>query len=327
MAKYGKNFGAGLLFAGGITAIIALTAGRLSDVSLIGQTVPFAYPWRLTEPSESAQITAWLGYALHNLAAWGVLYWGSKTLKWSTTFHPANWAMLGVHLVFAALHWVQTHLFYDGLAAEVPEVTALGSVALLLMVVLAMEAPRRGLFFGKPALKNKAFQRILAKTHGYVFLWALIYTFWYHPTEGTWGHLVGFFYLLMLVWQSVLMFQRAHLNRTWTLFLELMVIPHAVFVALHQGTGLAPMFAYGFGAVFMITQMYGLGWQSTARRVAWGAFFVSMVAVYAWTDQLIEMRRIPAIAMLDYAVVGLMWGAFVLWERMRPRPASSLDQP
>ena len=52
--------------------------------------------------------------------------------------------MIGVNLAFAALHIVQTQLWFDGLAQDVPEITALGSVALMLMVILILEALRRG---------------------------------------------------------------------------------------------------------------------------------------------------------------------------------------
>ncbi len=29
------------------------------------------------------------------------------------------------------------------------------------------------------------------RNHGYIFAWATIYTFWYHPMENTNGHLIG----------------------------------------------------------------------------------------------------------------------------------------
>ena len=37
----------GLVWTICLTAIIALTAARLSEFEIIGPTVPFAYPWRL----------------------------------------------------------------------------------------------------------------------------------------------------------------------------------------------------------------------------------------------------------------------------------------
>ena len=48
------------------------------------------------------------------------------------------------------LHLVQTWLFYDGLAQDVPEWTSQWSVIVLLAAVLMMENQRRGLVFGRP---------------------------------------------------------------------------------------------------------------------------------------------------------------------------------
>ena len=41
--------------------------------------------------------------------------------------------------------------------------------------------------------------------------------------------------------------------------LELMVLVHGTLVAIAQGAGLWPMFFFGFGGIFVITQMHGLG--------------------------------------------------------------------
>ena len=55
----------------------------------------------------------------------------------------------------------------------------------MLIIVLMMEAPRRGLFFGNPAMTwNLEATDVAKRYHGYVFSWAVIYTFWYHPMEG-----------------------------------------------------------------------------------------------------------------------------------------------
>lgn len=314
-----KSIGAGCLFAVLCTLVIALTAGGLESFETVGPTVPFAYPWRLAEPTTAARVTAWLGYALHNLAAWGVIAWARRRQAgWSDRFRSFNWVMLAVHVAFIGLHVAQSQLFYDGLAQDVPEVTALGSVALMLMVVLILEAPRRGLAFGKGRFHQR-FAHMVRDYHGYLFTWALIYTFWYHPAEGTWGHLAGFFYMFVLLWQSVLLFDRAHRNRWWTLLLELLVIPHAVFVAVHQGHGLWPMFGFGFGAVFALTQVHGLGLGSTARRLVLATFVVGMVAAYVATDRLAEIHEVTRIPVLDYGVVGLLYGGFLVVNRLLER--------
>ncbi|MCO4772242.1 MAG: hypothetical protein KDA24_19565 [Deltaproteobacteria bacterium] len=303
----------GVLFAAACTAIIALTAGRLGSFDTVGPTVAFAYPWRLTDPTTAARWSAWAGYALHNVIAWLIIAQAQRSkLGFGKTFRSANWWMLGTHAVFIGLHIVQTQLFYDGLAQDVPEITALGSVALMLMVVLILEAPRRGLVFGKSLPFSKRFLRVVKHTHGYLFTWALIYTFWYHPTEGTFGHLAGFFYIFLLLWQSVLLFHRAHLDKRWTLALEMLVLPHGVLVAIHQGQGLWPMFAFGFGAVFVLTQLWGTGLSSLARRAVVAACVVGAVATYVGLDRLDQWHEIVRIPVLDYMVVLVLWGLYAV---------------
>ena len=309
----------GVLFASAITAIIAATAAGLSDFALIGPTKPFNYPWRLVEPTSWSQLSAWLGYAGHNLSVWIIIaYAQRKKPGFSDKMRGFNWAMVGVNVLFAGLHILQTHLWFDGLAQDVPEVTALGSVALMLMVILILEAPRRGLFWGKGTKLPKRLLAVTKAYHGYLFSWALIYTFWYHPAVATTGHLWGFFYLLLLLWQSVLIFNRAHMNRWWTLFLEILVIPHAVLVAYAQGKGMWAMFGYGFGSVFILTQMHGLGWSTRLRQGIAVAFLASMIGVYIWTDRLAQWHEVTRIPVLDYAVVGLLIGGFALANRFMP---------
>ncbi|MGE5073795.1 MAG: hypothetical protein ACM3MF_10230, partial [Anaerolineae bacterium] len=122
----------GILIAAALTTVIAATAADLSGFSIVGRTVPFAYPWRLSEPSMVARLTAWGGYLLHNLLAWGILYAAQRQHpKFNTRLRWFNMGMIAVHLTFIVLHILQTQFFYDGLAQDVPELTALGSVALM----------------------------------------------------------------------------------------------------------------------------------------------------------------------------------------------------
>ena len=97
------------------------------------------------------------------------------------------------------MHWLQTQLWYDGLAIAVPEVTSQGSVILMLVLILILETPRRGLILGKKVKFHKRFMQVVREYHGYIISWAIIYTFWYHPMENTLGHLAGFFYIFLLL--------------------------------------------------------------------------------------------------------------------------------
>ncbi len=301
----------GTVIAAVVTSIIALTAARLSGFTIVGPTVPFAYPWRLVEPNILARITAWVGYALHNLFVWGVIYMARRERpRYQQGFRWQNWAMLAGNGVFVGLHILQTHLYYDGLAQDVPEITALGSVALMLMVVLILEAPRRGLLFGRRLRFDRRFIKLVREYHGYLFSWAIIYTYWYHPTEATVGHLAGFFYMFMLFGQSVLIFNRAHVNRWWTLTLEMLVLPHGVLVAINQPSNSWRMFGFGFGAMFILTQMHGLGLSARVRSLLAGGYVLALLASYGSIGRIGTIHEIVRIPMLDFAVVLVL---YLLW--------------
>ena len=142
-----------------------------------------------------------------------------------------------------------------------------GSVVLLLVVVLLMENRRRGMFFTTPMPMKAQVIDFARKYHGYLFSWAAIYTFWYHPMLNTSGHLIGFFYMFLILVQGSLFLTRAHTNRVWTLCLELLVAVHGTLVAIMNSgpNGIWPMFLFGFLAVFVITQMHGVGWSRRTR--------------------------------------------------------------
>ena len=72
---------------------------------------------------------------------------------------------------------------------------------------------------------------------------------------------------------------RAHVNRWWTLVLEVAVLAHGTLVAINQGEGMWPMFAFGFGGIFVITQMHGLGWSRSVRALVLAAYVAGVAAV------------------------------------------------
>ena len=80
------------------------------------------------------------------------------------------------------------------------------------------------------------------------------------------------------------------------------MLAHGTLVAIMQGEGMWPMFAFGFGGIFVITQMHGLGWPRPVRVLVPAAYVAGVVAVYAplgW-DRLNEVLRIP---LIDHAAV------------------------
>lgn len=307
-----KYIFSGVLVSAALTAVIGLTAANLSGFQIVGHTVAFAYPWRLTEPNALARLTAWGGYLLHNILAWGIIYFAQREKpKYGNNLRWFNWWMIAVNIVFGLLHVVQTQFFYDGLAQSVPEITALGSVAVMLMIIIILETPRRGLIFGKKFKFKSGFMHIIRKYHSYFLTWAIIYDYWYHPTVGTFGHLMGFYYNFLIMVQAVLLFNRAHLNKWWTFFLEAFVLIHAVAVAIFQGQAMWPMFAFGFGAMIILTQMYGLGLNTWTKRGLAIGFVVTVVSYYTLSGNLAGINEVFRIPVIDYVVIFLLYGIYL----------------
>ena len=85
------------------------------------------------------------------------------------------------------------------------------------------------------------------------------------------------------------------------------MLAHGTLVAIMQGEGMSPMCAFGFGGIFVITQMHGLGWPRWVPGVVLAAYVAGALAVYGpfgWA-RLSEVLRIP---LIDYAAVFLLAG-------------------
>jgi hypothetical protein len=139
--------------------------------------------------------------------------------------------------------------------------------------------------------------------HGYLFSWAVVYTFWYHPMEGTLGHLLGTVYTALLMLQGSLFLTRVHTNKWWTLALETLVVVHGTMVAVMQGNGLWPMFLFGFAAVFVLTQMHGLGLSRLAKTLFVLAYAAGIVIVYATVRPWGNVHEVLRIPLVEYALV------------------------
>ena len=301
----------GILFSLLFTGLIWWLGPLLDKVQLAPDQGASWYYWKLPNPTFWTRVTAWGFYLLHQFSLWGLIYYAqTRVKKYSTNLHKLNYLALGANAFFILLHVLQTHLWYDGLAQDVSIWSSQISVIILLVWVLLMENNRRGMFFGKPLPVSREIIRVARKYHGYFFAWATIYTFWYHPTISTSGHLIGFLYMFLLLLQGSLFFTRIHVNRWWTFIQEVGVLFHGTIVAVWQGADLWPMFAFGFGGVLVVTQMYGL---KLSKWVRWGLLSVYIgfaLIIYSergWAN-LNEIIRIPII---DYIAVLIMAG--ILW--------------
>jgi hypothetical protein len=304
----------GLAGCAGVMGLILLLAPYSADVPMAPDRGNWWYFWQRSDANVWTRLSAWLPYTLHQLAIW-VLIFKAKDARPRYVFglHRFNVVALGVNAFFVLLHIAQTKLFYDGLAQDVHEMTSMMSVVLMLFLILLMENRRRGLFFGKTISVLNAPGDVVRRYHGYYFAWAIIYTFWYHPVEMTPGHLAGFAYMSLLLLQSSLFFTRFHTNRVWTVCLETLFCVHGALVAYYimidgQG-GPWHMFLFGGVAVFLITQLHGLG---LSRRARWlvAAPLIAVLAVFytMFPERLMGLTRLPMIMYLGtFLMAAIVW--------------------
>ncbi len=276
----------GLLAASlAFTAAIWLLDARLAHFvrELQQPGMPHIYPWMLAVPNDWARYTAWGGYLLHQCAFWWLIWRAqSQGTRFTSGLKPLNYLAFAVTAGGVLLHFVQTHLFYDGLAQDVSEWSAQWSVIVLLLVVLLIENRRRGILLGQRwggyVLEAGDVAR---RYHGYYFAWATIYTFWYHPMVSSPGHLLGFLYMFLLFTQGSLMYTRVHTNRWWTVTLEVLVMIHGVIVAMMNTDGMWHLFGFGLAGIFVVTQAWGLGLRRRTNWLLVAAYAVGLVAFYA----------------------------------------------
>jgi hypothetical protein len=313
----------GLIFSVLFTALIALLDFRLDaiEATINPDQGGGYYFWQLATPTWITQTSVWLLYALHQIAFWGLIYYAQTRVgKYTQGLHRVDVWALGMNALFIVLHLIQTHVFYDGTAQDVSIWSSQFSVILMLVFILMMENQRRGLFFGKKVPLNKQVIDWLRHYHGYIFAWALVYTFWYHPMVNTVGHLVGFFYMFCLMLQGSLFLTRIHVNRNWTFVQEILVLFHGTSVALtsiEQGGTLWHIFFFGFMGILVITQLYGLKMPQWVRVVAFVAWVAGVTTVVIQAGRLPYLFPVLGIPLIEYGLVfgltALMWlGAWIV---------------
>ncbi|MBU2864961.1 hypothetical protein KO489_13965 [Reinekea forsetii] len=304
-----------LLIAITASGLLTLAISLLRPFGVSPYLLPDAgaswYYWKLPNPDFMSRFTSWGGYILHQGFMWGLIFYAQRAgLKYSKKLHPINMLALIGTLGFVVLHWVQTAIWYDGIAQDTSVFSSQGSVIVLLVMVLVMENNRRGLFWGKKIPMMNEPGRVFKRYHGYVFAWATIYTFWFHPMENSSGHLVGFFYIFLLMTQGALMFTNMHVNKYWKATLEVFVLFHGTAVAFMLGQEVWPMFFFGFFGMFIITQMHGLGLKEVTKWLFLAVYLISMVVIYSdrGFNMINEVVRIPFIEyLLAFLFAGVAW--------------------
>jgi len=304
----------GLAGCASIMAAILMLAPYSTESMLEPDRGDWWYAWQLKDATVWTRLSAWLPYVVHQVSIWFLIANARNARpRYIFGLHSFNVWALAINGFFALLHIAQTKIFYDGLAQDVHEMTSMGSVTLMLFLIMLMENGRRGLFFGKKVDALTGVGDTVRRYHGYYFSWAIIYTFWYHPVEMTEGHLAGFAYMVLLLLQGSLFFTRYHTNRWWTMFLEVLFVVHGALVAFFvmQRGEIGPwsMFLFGGVAVFLITQLHGLGLSVKGKLAIAVPLIAVLVAFYSvFPEHIMGVTRLPMIMYIGtFLLSGVLW--------------------
>jgi hypothetical protein len=274
------------------------------------------YFWQLANPTTLTRVTYWLGYALHQIVVWALLI--RSRAAGGEARRKANANLLWVNLAFVALHLVQTWFWYDGLAQDVPIWTSQGSVIVMLVLILFLEIPRRGLAWGKKFEAPRRLYGFVQRWHGLYISWAIVYTFWFHPMDGNWGLMSGFIYMFLLFLQMSMFNRPIHTNPSWVVLMEAGVIVHATLITVYKDNPIWPMFMVGFLVMFVVTQMHAI---PVLRKWRWPITILSIaatVAIYVFVRGISHAYEITFIPVALYGGAVGLWLLGLLIERIAP---------
>lgn len=304
MAKEKRMFIVSLVFVTLSVVLIGLLGSRLDGIELLPDAGAAWYYWKLPVRDAVVMWIVWAMYGVHQISVW-VLIYRLQHCDHNKRWHYNLWLMV-INGIFILLHILQTHIWYDGLAQDVPVMSSQGSVIVMLVLILIIENKRRGLFFGKSVKGFKNITMFIRKYHGYFIAWALVYTFWYHPTISTAGHLFGFFYMFLLMIQMAFVKTKFHNNQYFKFALEVLVLAHGTAVAVLQGNNMWPMFAFGFGFMAVVTQVYGIGLPVWVRRSIQGLYIIGVIIVFGGFTghrEISDIHQITWIPIIEYLLV------------------------
>lgn len=319
----------------GLTALIALLGPLLSGLPHLADKGPAWYFWQLPARTFMGRLSAWMGYGLHQATIWVLLVLLMREKKpGQAGLSRLNLWLLGANGVFILLHILQTHLWYDGLAQDVPVWSSQFSVIIMLVMILYQMAPRRGLILGRKIAWRPQALALSYRIHGFYISWALVYTFWFHPTEGQFGLLIGFFYMFLLLAQLSLARTEVHLSAAWIAILELLVGLHGPLIAIQKalmgqenGSGLAfagpggiwVMFATGFLFLFAFTGQYSFKLPTWVHNAIIAAYLGLVGLLY----YLRGFGHIYEVLFIPLALYGgaLAWALFMRLAQLRKKSA------
>ncbi|MFC2020072.1 hypothetical protein ACFLU4_09070 [Chloroflexota bacterium] len=136
----------GMAFAIVFTVLIWVSGPNLkpfTDTYLPDQGAAWYY-WQLPSRDFWGMVIAWVMYLGHQFSLWTAIYFAQRDhhgfrSKLLLGLPRYSWVATIINMAFVCLHLLQTHVWFDGLAQDVPIMTSQASVVIMLAVVLILE--------------------------------------------------------------------------------------------------------------------------------------------------------------------------------------------
>ena len=97
----------GIAFSVVFTVLIWWAGERLASVPHLPAQGAAWYYWKLAKPTFWSHFTAWMFYALHQIAFWSLIFYAQRNVKTYTKgLHPINIWALGINAFFILLHFL-----------------------------------------------------------------------------------------------------------------------------------------------------------------------------------------------------------------------------
>lgn len=264
------------------------------------------YFWQLPSVEQGGRISFWLGYGLHQIIVWILILKGINRKPLKEGIANYNYVIFGVNFLFAVLHLLQTHIWYDGLAQDVPIWTSQGSVIVMLVLILFLMIPVRGLFWGKRFTPPATAYRFVRRWHGIYISWALVYTFWFHPMDGNWGLISGFVYMFLLFIQLSYFNTPIHFMRWWIVLLESFVTVHAFLITIYKDNPIWTMFLTGFLVMFFLTQVHTFRLKTSIKWLLLFLFAAGTLLLYIFVRGISHIYEVTFIPLALYGGAGAL---------------------
>lgn len=294
---------------------IILIDPLVSDVNLAPDTGASHYYWKLPTRDNRIMLIVWTLFLIQLIGNYYLIRIRLKDQ--SHRFTKGNYSLLIFNLVFIIIHYLQSIVYYDGLAQDVSVFSSQYSVILVLVVILLMQSISRGIFLGKKLTIDRVVMKFIYAVHGLIFTFSIIYTFWFHPVVNTIGHLFGFFYMFLLFIQIGFLKTEVHYNSKWIVGLEVLVAFHGASVAYFvQNSDLWAMFFFGFGFIFVFTQIYGLTSNKKIIYSTWLIYGLAVVSYYGSTS-IANVHQILWIPIIEYLHVFIFYLIIVIYFKIK----------